>query len=126
MHDFVNHVVHVHDDTATWGHFFANLGYALGNDVLVTGNGAFMSDDEKSLRFILNGEQTRAIANLVIGNEDVLLIDYSSDNDELLQQRYETIPNDADHYNEQDDPSTCTGEHQLTIADRILQGLSIE
>src|SRR5439155_147962 len=29
MHNNVNSVVHVHDDGATWGQLFANLGYTL-------------------------------------------------------------------------------------------------
>src|SRR5687767_1251717 len=41
MHDKVNHVVHVHDNAATWGHFFANLGYGLGSNYLKTGDGIF-------------------------------------------------------------------------------------
>src|SRR4051812_3302898 len=30
MHESINSVIHVHDHAATWGQFFANLGWALG------------------------------------------------------------------------------------------------
>ena len=36
MHDRISNVVHVHDNAATWGHFFANLGYANGDTVFKT------------------------------------------------------------------------------------------
>lgn len=119
MHDFVDHVVHVHDEGATWGHFFANLGYALGNDVLATRDGVFMDDGESQLRFMLNGESTRSIANILIQDKDLLLVDYGSDDLDKLEQRYENIPNNAHQYNQKDDPSACAGEGELTPADRV-------
>lgn len=126
MHDFIDHVVHVHDEGATWGHFFANLGYALGNDVLVTRDAVLTDDGDRRLRFVYNGEPTRAIANELIHDKDILLIDYSSDDSDALNERYAAIPTDASQYNEQDDPSACAGENQLTITDRVRRALSIE
>ncbi len=125
MHDFVNHVVHVHTDGATWGHFFDNLGYTLGNNVLATTSEIYVPDEQNELVFILNGERTRDIANVVINNEDVLLINYGDEADEIIMDRYESVPADADVYNHKDDPSACAGEHELTVADRFLQALGI-
>lgn len=125
MHDFIDHVVHVHDDGVTWGHFFANLGYTLGNDVLVTRDGLVTNDGDNRLRFILNGEPTRSVANVLIQGKDVLLIDYSDDDIEQLKQRYADIPTDAHHYNEKDDPSACAGKGELTLADRLRSAFNL-
>lgn len=125
MHDFVNHVVHVHADGATWGHFFDNLGYTLGNNLLATTNEVYVPDEQSELTFILNGERTRDIANVVIGDTDALLINYGDESDEVIMNRYESVPTDAETYNHKDDPSACAGEHEITIADRFMQALGI-
>jgi hypothetical protein len=39
LHDQKNDVVHVHDAAVTWGHFFANLGYSLGDTFIKTDAG---------------------------------------------------------------------------------------
>lgn len=124
MHDNVSHVVHVHDGGATWGHFFANLGYTLGNDVLKTDKGAYISgEDGKELRFILNGKETRSIANATIRNEDALLIDYGDAAEPVLLERFDAITEDAAEYNKRDDPSSCAGSQKPTFSDRLKKAI---
>ncbi len=125
MHDFVNHVVHVHDDGATWGHFFANLGYTLGNNTIITRDGVFVDGEDGSLTFLLNGQPTLSVANQSIKDSDVLLINYGNETTDELQQRYENIPTDAPTYNEKHDPSACAGEQELTISERIRRALTL-
>ncbi len=126
MHDSINHVVHVHDNAVTWGHFFANLGYTLGNDILKTDKGRFVSgEDAKELKFILNDTEVSSIANQTIRSEDVLLIDYGISTGEELKQRYDTITRDAAEYNRRADPSACTGSQAPTFADRFEHALGL-
>lgn len=120
MHDQINHVVHVHDHAATWGHFFANLNFALGQNVLKTADGVYVDgQDGKQLSFILNGQEIQSPANLTIGNEDALLINYGDEDDETLQARYNEITRDAAEYNQRDDPSACKGAQELTVGERL-------
>ncbi len=123
MHDQINHVLHVHDNGATWGHFFANLSYVVGNDFIQTDEGLFVENGENTLTFILNGEETSTVYNKTIGNEDVLLISYGSESDEQLQDQYSQIQVDAAEYNEKDDPSACSGGKPFTTSERFKQAL---
>jgi hypothetical protein len=125
MHDRVNHVVHVHDNAATWGAFFANLSYSLGNSVLSTPVAAYVDGQNgNSLQFVLNGVAVDTVANRTITSEDVLLISYGQSDDATLQQQYSTIQKDAAQYNERDDPSACSGGKPFTIGERFKKAFS--
>lgn len=123
MHDKVNHVAHVHDPASTWGHLFANLSYTLGNDLLKTDKGIFTESDKNKLTFMLNGKEIQTIANEPIRSEDVLLINYGNDPQELLESRYDTITKDAADYNKRTDPSSCKGSKSITFMDRLKHAL---
>src|SRR3990167_7003377 len=44
MHDMVSDVVHVEDEAVTWGHFFQNIGYSMGDDYMNSSGKMHMSD----------------------------------------------------------------------------------
>ncbi len=69
-------VIHVHEEGVTWGHWFANLGWSLGNDFIRTDTEILEDNDEFDFVFILNGQKTHNIANQVISSEDRLLVGY--------------------------------------------------
>lgn len=126
MHGQNGGLVHVHAHGITWGQFFSNLGYTLGDKVLVTDNGVFAEGQEDNhLSFILNGEPVQSVSNRVIKSEDKLLINYGNDDDKALQDRYKTVPTDAAAANTTADPSTCSGSPKLTFKDRLKQALGI-
>ncbi len=125
MHDNINHVVHVHQETVTWGQFFSNLGYTLGNNVLATDSGVFSDTELKKLNFKLNGSNVEDVANRVIKSEDVLLVDYGQTTDEQLQQHYDAITKDAAEYNKRQDPSACTGSKPFTLKERLTKTFNI-
>lgn len=126
MHDDINHVVHVHDEAATWGHFFANLGFTLGDEVIDTDDQLYIDGQDGELSFILNGTEVSTIANQAIRSEDVLLINFGTDADETLQQRYNDITKDAAEYNLRDDPSACTGGKPATFTERLKAAIWFE
>jgi hypothetical protein len=119
MHDNINHVVHVHDNGVTWGHFFANLGFANGDTVFRTNTDLFVEDEDTKITFILNGKEVSSTANVTIDNEDVLLVSIGESSKSELNEQYEQITKDAAVYNEQDDPSACSGGEPLTITERL-------
>jgi hypothetical protein len=126
MHDRQNSVVHVHSSGATWGHFFANLGYVLGDELIKTDDGIFVdSEEDKELTFILNGESVPEIANRIIENEDRLLINYGSEQSDEIEKRFDAVPSDAGEYNQRHDPSGCAGDSKLTFGQRLKQAIGI-
>lgn len=126
MHDQIPHVVHVHDPAVTWGHLFENLSYSLSRKALVTDAGVFVDGvDGKELTFVLNGTTVNDVSNMVIGSEDVLLVDYGASSEGQLKIRYEEIIKDADEYNKKPDPSACKGGKDEPFNDRVLRTLGI-
>lgn len=126
LHNNEPHVVHVHDEAATWSHFFSNLGYGLTDDLLQTDDGTYSSNlNDGQLRFVLNGRVVDGISNMTIGDEDVLLVDYSSDSDATLLVRYASIPRDAQVYNSANDPATCSGGAHESFTDRLKRTIGI-
>lgn len=125
MHDNVNHIVHVHDNAVTWGQFFANFGYTLGDKVLKTNDGVFVDSKGGKLNFILNGKETDFIANRVIGDEDVLLISFGQNKPTQLKALYGTVETDAGEYNAAQDPAACAGDEEFTFSDRLKQAIGI-
>lgn len=121
MHDQINHVAHVHDNGVAWGHFFANLGFANGDSVFKTDKSTFVEDDNTTITFLLNGVEVDTTANRTIGDEDVLLVSINTDDvsGEEISEQYNQIERDAYIYNQNDDPSACSGGKPLTLLERL-------
>jgi hypothetical protein len=127
MHGQVNHIVHVHANAVTWGHFFANLGYTLGDKVVSNDDGVYADEQGgKKLSFILNGEETDNIANVVMKNEDVLLISYGDEDKQTIKKRFEDMPRGAKEANESTDPGACGASEEITLGDRFKKAFGIE
>jgi hypothetical protein len=121
MHDNVNNIVHVHRPEATWGQFFSNLGWTLGDKVLVAPNGTIYVDgvEGKKLKFILNGRETGVAANQIINSEDVLLVSFGDQDVKSLDIEYSGLSKDADEYNKRQDPSTCSGSKKPSFVEQL-------
>ncbi|MCA9349351.1 hypothetical protein KC878_04410 [Candidatus Saccharibacteria bacterium] len=119
LHDNNPYTVHVHDSAVTWGHLFANLGYALSDTSLTTDAGLLVPKKSKQLRFVLNGKPTFSVANTVINDEDVLLVDFSDSNEATVLQRYSEIPRDAHEFDIKQDPAACAGSQAETFMQRL-------
>lgn len=125
MHDNKFDVIHVHAHGATWGAFFANLGYTLGNKVIVTENGTFVDgQDGKKLQFLLNGELVTNVQGRLIESTDTLLVSYGTEDDKALQSEYKQIDRSADRYNHTKDPAACSGAHELTFTTRLKRAFN--
>lgn len=124
MHNNVSHAVHVHDNASTWGHFFANLGFALGPDSIETDKGLFVDGaDGKKLSFLFNNTSVSSVYNTAIQSEDSLLISYGSEDETGLQNQYQAIEQDAHDFNEQADPAACGGGKPLTLGERFKRAI---
>jgi len=120
MHNSINHVVHVHDTAATWGHFFANLGFGLGSNYIKTDKGVFVDGASgKKLSIILNDASDGSVYNSTVQNEDKLLISYGNETEAELETQYQSIGQDADVYNEGTDPSSCSSGNTFSRSERF-------
>lgn len=126
LHNLDAASVHVHDNAATWGALFANLGYVLGDGVIRTSTGIYVDgQDDKKLTFILNDEQVVDVANRIIQSEDVLLISYGNEDDATLTKHYAAIPRTAAEKNVSKDPAACAGAHEIKWQDRLRAALGL-
>lgn len=117
MHDEVNSVVHVEDHLVTWGNFFQNLEWGIGDDYLKTADGIFTPSDQNKLTFMLNGKKVESIANVIINDQDKLLVSFGSGDD--AQKQYDGIQNDARKYDLEQDPAGCSGSHGVGANERF-------
>ncbi len=121
MHDQINDVVHAHDHAVTWGQFFNNVGWTIGNDFIATRDRLYQNNDKSILHIVLNGQDLTgisSIANKVIVDRDKLLVDYGAA-DSQLQQEYNKIPSTAREHDEENDPASCSGPSTTTSSDRL-------
>lgn len=127
LHDNNNALIHVHGPGVTWSDFFNNLGYTVGDSLIKTDTGTYITgDDGNQLSFMLNGKIETTIANRVIHSEDVLLINYGKDDVKTLQSRYDGVPRDAPKANVTADPAACQGAEKFTFVNRLKKSLGIE
>ena len=125
LHDNTPSVIHVHDRAVTYGHLMANLGFSLSDRVLETRLATYVDGRVGELRFLLNGEFVREIANRQIQSKDVLLIDFGQDDPSLLQARYDQIPRLSKEANQEQDPQSCSGQsEQTSFWQRLREALS--
>jgi len=117
MHDNINNVVHVEDHLVTWGHFFQNLEWGIGDDYLKTADGIFTPSDQSKLTFMLNGEKVESIANVIINDQDKLLVSFGASGD--AQKQYASIQNNARKYDLEQDPASCSGTHGVDAKERL-------
>jgi len=126
MHDNVNHVVHVHDNGVTWGHFFSNIGFVHGDTVFKTTDETFVENKDTKISFLLNGQDETATSNRTISDKDVLLVSIGNASKEELQKQFDQIIQDADFYNQNDDPSACSGGKPFTLSERFKAAIGID
>jgi hypothetical protein len=124
MHENNHDIIHVHAAGATWGHLMANLGFGLGDDYIEIERTTYRSDGDRTLKFILNGEQVRTIRNQVIGDRDRLLISYGPESaEEVVAAQFSAVAGDAGQYNLMPDPASCAGQHEESFGNRLRRAV---
>lgn len=124
MHDEINNLAHVHAHGVTWSQFFTNLGYTLGDKVIVTDQGVYVDGQEGNrLTFILNGKQVDTVADRLILSEDRLLLNYGKEDKATLQKRSDTVATTAAEANKKNDPSSCSGSKEARFGERLRQAI---
>jgi|GEM_PF-788089 hypothetical protein len=108
MHGKVNDVIHVHDKRVTYGHFFQNIGWNVGDEYIASLDALYQSSEQYKLRYFINGKEVDNITNRVIGNLDKLLVSYDTPSADLADQ-INTVTSTANKVNEYQDPAGCGG-----------------
>jgi hypothetical protein len=96
-----------------------------GDTVFKTTDETFVEDDKTEITFILNGEEVNKTANRTIGDKDVLLVSIGNSSTEELQEQYGQIKQDADFYNQNEDPSACSGGKEFTVLERLKRAVGV-
>ncbi len=114
LHSQVHDVVHVHHPGVTWGHFFANIGFTLRDDFIITDAGErFFADNRggSTMKFIVNGQAVSTVYNRGIRSEDRLLISFGSEaEEEVTEAQFPDVGTTAAAFNASHfDPGGCTG-----------------
>lgn len=112
MHNNEDVVAHVHDEGVTWGHFFSNIGFSLSDNALATDEGVeYRNRGNRTLKFIVNGEQVDSISNSLLGSEDQVLISYGTESlEKIIAEQVPQLADNAAWHNEHPDPGSCSGE----------------
>ncbi|HJP96563.1 MAG TPA: hypothetical protein VJ843_04285 [Candidatus Saccharimonadales bacterium] len=122
MHNNVNDVIHVHDNAVTWGQFFENIGWYLGDDFIKTRDHMYVASGNQKLHLLLNGQDYTGLAsvsNMVIGDQDKLLISFGDISSNRLKMEYAGISNNAKKADETHDPASCSGHQNATASERL-------
>ncbi len=109
MHEEVGDVIHIHDKRVTFGNFFQNIGWNVGDEVLETRDMVYQTAGDTKLSYILNGVAIERIDNKVIGNMDKLLVSFGETSDNALKEQYARASSTAEEVNKKQDPASCSG-----------------
>lgn len=121
MHDNDHDAVHVHASGVTWGHFLANIGYALNATHLVTDAGRVVADSAgHTLKFVVNGAPVRSLHDRPIRSEDRVLVSWGPESvDEVVRTQFPRVASTAARLNTLPDPATCSGAAAESFGDRL-------
>ncbi len=123
MHDADNSVIHVHDHAVTWGQFFNNLGWNIGDNFIQTQSGTMHQNNGNSILhiYINNQDYTglTSIANTVIKDKDRLLVSYGNIDNATLQKESKAVSYSAAKYDAGKDPASCSSNEAITAKDRL-------
>lgn len=110
LHENNPDTIHVHAQGVSWGHFFANTGIVFNDRVLSLEDGAlvYMTNEDNSISFLLNGETVTNPFNDLIKSKDRLIIAYwyNEDISDLF------VSDNAGEYNSKYDPGSCGWTNQ--------------
>ena len=79
-------VIHVHASGVTIGEFFRTLGMQFDDECLEIGRNDYCSDEQKTLKFFVNGEPNELFGDYLISDQDQLLISYGPANEDVKEQ----------------------------------------
>lgn len=87
-------IIKIRKEGITWNDFFSTLPFKLTHACLTTGTKeTFCTNEDKTLKFYLNGERKEQILDQLINNGDKLLITYGNESEGAIEKQLIEIPN---------------------------------
>jgi hypothetical protein len=86
----------------------------------------YVENEDQKLNVVIGGQDYTDLGNMairVIHDQDRLLVIYGKNNTAILMNQYNAIPSTAHHFDITKDPATCSGNHGLTMHDRLVHVL---
>ena len=96
--DGIGDVIHTHATGLTIGHMFKSLGIEFNNNCITIEGQRYCDENNKKLKFYVNGKQSDEFDNRVIKDLDKYLISYGTENDAEIQKQLASITNLAPQY----------------------------
>lgn len=118
LHENNQDTIHIHAPWVSWGHFFANNGFAFWADYLILDSGdKYFNTQSAQVQYVLNGKLVRNPYNKNISSKDRLLINYWDVSEEGLMDLYNTVSDNAGIFNDKYDPGSCwwTNENGIWV-----------
>lgn len=84
--------IHKHATGVTMGYFFKTLGFKFDSECLTTDtNTKFCNQEEKTLKFYVNGVRNQNYGDYEITEGEKYLISYGSDSEEIIQEQINSV-----------------------------------
>ena len=116
LHENNMDTVHVHDGGVTWGHFLTNLGFYYTPDTIVLDDGTVIANtDTQKWHVVLNGKKIVQPFAKHIASHDRMLLSFGEGDEEILQEQYNSVSDDAGTFNEKYDPGACQADVKQNI-----------
>ena len=94
----IGDVIHVHATGMTIGHLFKSLKGDLNNNCVVLEGQSYCNENDKKLKFYVNGKPSNEFSNYIIHDLDKILVSYGNENDAEIQKQLSSITNLAPRY----------------------------
>mgnify|MGYP001564186593 CR=1 FL=1 len=98
----VGDVIHTHATGLTMGHLFKSLDGDFNNNCVVLENRNYCNENNKKLRFYVNGKQNNEYDNYEIKDLDKILVSYGAESEAELQKQLASITNLAPKYSKKE------------------------
>ena len=95
----IGDVIHTHATGLTIGHLFKSLNGDINNNCVILEKQSYCNENEKKLRFYVNGQLNNEFDNYIIHNLDKILVSYGTENDSEVKRQLDSITNLAPRYN---------------------------
>ena len=96
--DGVGDVLHTHATGLTIGYMFKSLGMDFNNNCIVFEKENYCNDNDRKLKFYVDGQLNNEFDNRIIHDLDKYLISYGNENEAVIQQQLSSITNLAPKY----------------------------
>lgn len=94
----IGDVVHSHATGLTIGHMLKSLGIDFSNNCIIVEGQNYCNENNKKLKFYVNGQSNNEFDNRLIRNLDKYLVSYGSENESELQKQIDSVTSLAPKY----------------------------